>query len=341
MLGAEKLGMTEVPCIFVEDLTEAQKRAYIIADNKLALDAGWDNEILIGELEALKDMNFDISLTGFDSLDEIDLTFGETQEIEEDDFDCTPPEEATAKIGDIYKLGDHRLICGDSTQIETIKNLMGNNFGKADVCVTDPPYNVDYEGKTDEKMKIENDAKEKKEFLEFLTGAFNVMHDALKEGSAFYVWHASRTQREFEDALNDVCLFVRQQLIWTKNSMVLGRQDYQWKHEPCFYGWKDGAPHNWYNDRSQTTVLSFDRPTRNDLHPTMKPLDLIAYQIQNSSKKGDIVIDFFGGSGSTLIACEQLNRRCYMAELDPKYCDVIIKRWEDYTGKKAEKINKE
>lgn len=209
----------------------------------------------------------------------------------------------------------------------------------AKLVITDPPYNVDYQGKTKSELKIENDKMDKDAFREFLTDAFSNMHEYMEEGASFYIWYASREHINFESALNDSGFTVRQQLIWNKNSMVLSRQDYHWKHEPCLYGWKDGAPHNWYSDRKQTTVLDFDRPIKNADHPTMKPLNLIGYLIQNSSKKNDVVLDLFGGSGSTLIACEEQGRKCYMMELDPKYCDVIIKRWETFTGKKAELLN--
>lgn len=238
---------------------------------------------------------------------------------------------------DESEIYSHRLICGDSTDRATVERLMDG--AKADLLLTDPPYNVAYQGKTKDKLQIENDEMSKEQFTDFLISAFEVAKDILKEGSSFYIWHASRSQREFENALNEAGLEVKQQLIWVKNSMVLGRQDYQWRHEPCFYGWKDGAAHNWYSDRKQTSVLEFDRPTANKDHPTMKPIALISYEIKNSSKKDGIVFDGFGGSGSTLIACEQLGRVCYMAELDEHYCDVIIKRWENLTGQKAVKIN--
>lgn len=207
---------------------------------------------------------------------------------------------------------------------------------KADLLLTDPPYNVAYEGKTEEALTIENDSMGSEEFRAFLKSAFDRAYESLKEGAAFYIWYASREHINFETALNEAGLKVREQLIWVKNSLVLSRQDYHWRHEPCLYGWKDGAAHNWYNDRSQTTVLEFNRPSRNAEHPTMKPLDLIGYQIQNSTKKNDVVLDLFGGSGSTLIASEQTGRKCRMMELDARYCDVIIKRWEKLTGGKAE-----
>lgn len=208
-----------------------------------------------------------------------------------------------------------------------------------DCVVTDPPYNVDYTGKTKEALKIQNDKKSESEFCDFLTKTFSAMSNCLKPGGAFYVWFASKEHINFETALNNAGLTVREELIWVKNSLILGRQDYQWKHEPCLYGWKEGASHNWYNDRKQTTVLEFNRPTRNDKHPTMKPVTLFSYEIANSTKKGEKVLDLFGGSGTTIIACEQLSRQAFVMELDPKYCDVIIKRWENLTGEKAERID--
>lgn len=207
------------------------------------------------------------------------------------------------------------------------------------MLLTDPPYNVAYEGKTKDALTIQNDKMGSSQFKEFLTDAFSAAVAVMTEGGAFYIWFASREHCNFENALNEAGLQVRQELIWKKNTMVLGRQDYQWKHEPCLYGWKDGAAHNWYSNRSQTTVLEFDRPQRSEDHPTMKPVELFAYQIQNSTKKGNIVLDLFGGSGTTIIACEQTGRIGYCMELDPKYCDVIIKRYENLTGNKAVKIS--
>ena len=336
VLGAKKLGMTEVPCLFVEDLTKAQKKAYILADNKLALDAGWDDEILKVELNELKDMNFDLSLTGFDDIEINGLE--EPQEIVEDEVpEADEEKEPICKLGDIWQLGEHRLMCGDSTDAGTVAILM--NGKKADLLLTDPPYNVAYEGKTKDALTIENDRMRGEEFREFLVSAFTAAVSVLKDGGGFYVWFASREHCNFETALNESGLEVRQELIWKKNTMVLGRQDYQWKHEPCLYGWKDGASHNWYSDRCQTTILEFNKPARNGEHPTMKPVELFAYQIQNSTKKMDIVLDLFGGSGTTIIACEQTGRIGYSMELDPKYCDVIIKRYENLTGNKAVKIN--
>lgn len=261
----------------------------------------------------------------------------EPQEATEDDFDeATEEIEAKVKFGEVWQLGEHRLMCGDSTKEECIKKLMGEE--KAEMWLTDPPYNVAYEGKTKEKLKIDNDNMSSNVFRAFLVSAFVGARDVLCEGASFYIWFASREHINFEGALNDVGLFARQELVWAKNVMVLGRQDYQWKHEPCLYGWKEGRSHRWFNDRSQTTILEFNKPSRNGEHPTMKPIPLFAYLIKNSSKEGDLVLDNFGGSGTTLIACEQLNRKCRMMEFDPHYCDVIIARWEKLTGKKAEKI---
>ena len=334
VMAAKKMGMTEVPCLFVEDLTDAQKRAYIIADNKLALDAGWDEELLKIELAELQEMDFDITLTGFE-LDELELD--EPVEAEDDDFDCTPPKEAVCKLGEVYRLGRHRLMCGDSTSVEDVEKLMGG--ARVDLLLTDPPYNVAYEGKTKDALTIENDSMDDGNFREFLRTAFFCADSVMKEGAVFYIWHADSEGYNFRGACHDIGWQVRQCLIWNKNTMVMGRQDYHWKHEPCLYGWKAGAGHLWASDRKQTTILNFDRPTRNAEHPTMKPVPLFDYQIQNNTKKEDVVLDLFGGSGTTLIACEQNGRNAYLMELDPKYCDVIINRWEQLTGRKAELIN--
>ena len=216
------------------------------------------------------------------------------------------------------------------------RNCLGG--GTADLCVTDPPYNVDYEGKGDIGMKIKNDKMDKSKFFNFLYDAFSSMASILKDGCPFYIWFASREHLNFESALNNAGLNVRQELVWNKNSMTLGRQDYQWKFEPCLYGWKEGASHKWYGGRDKTNVLEFNKPLRSDMHPTMKPVPLFAYLIENSSKEGDVVVDIFGGSGTTMIACEEMNRVCRMMELDPIYCQVIINRWEALTGRKARKI---
>lgn len=336
LLAAKKLKMKEVPCIVLCGLTDAQKKAYIIADNKLALNAGWNDELLKVEFENLKELDFDLNLTGF-SADEIDAILDnieDDKEIQEDDFDGELPEEPKAKLGDIYQLGNHRLMCGDSTKEEDVKKLVGEQ--KMDLLITDPPYNVDYEGGSG--MKIQNDNMSGEEFYKFLVKAFTNANNFLKDGGAFYCWYASKEVVNFHTALEDSGFNVKQELIWNKNSMVMGRQDYQWKHEPCLYGWKETGSHEWYSDRKQVTVINWDRPTKADLHPTMKPIGLFDYQIKNSSKKGDNILDLFGGSGTTLMACEQNKRNAYIMEFDPKYVDVIIKRWEQFTGKKAELI---
>lgn len=331
--AARQIGMNVVPCVYVEGLTDEQRRAYILADNRLTELGGWDMDVVFEELTELDDLGFNIELTGFELPEEV-------PEVADDDFDenATNVDDRT-KLGDIWQCGNHRLICGDSTDFNTAKRLLGDI--KADLLLTDPPYNVDYEGKTADALKIQNDKMDNEAFKQFLTDAFSVADSVMKPGAAFYIWHADSEGLNFRMATNDVGWQTRECLVWVKNSMVLGRQDYQWRHEPCLYGWKSGAPHNWYADRSQTTVLEFDRPTRSKDHPTMKPMALFAYLIKNSSKKGDVVIDFFGGSGTTLIACEQLSRQCFMCELDPHYCDVIVGRWEQLTGRKAELINRE
>lgn len=338
LLASKKLKMEQVPCIVLSGLTEAQKKAYIIADNKMALNAGWNEELLKIELENLKELDFDLELTGF-NVDELDDIFKveEEQEIVEDDFDIEPPEEPKAKLGDIYQLGNHRLMCGDSTNENDVSKLVGEQ--KMDLLITDPPYNVDYTGKTKEAMKIQNDKMENNVFHDFLVKAFSNAYSFLKDGGAFYCWYASKEVVNFHTALEDSGFTVKQELIWNKNSMVMGRQDYQWKHEPCLYGWKETSSHAWYSDRKQTTIINWDRPSKADLHPTMKPIGLFDYQIKNSSKAGDNILDLFGGSGTTIMACEQNNRNAYTMEYDPKYVDVIIKRWEEFTGKKAELLN--
>lgn len=369
--ASKQLGLKEVPCIVASDLTEEQIRELALIDNKSSEIAEWDYELLADELGDLV-------------LDDFELDWGlpdvlEEKEVEEDDFDCTPPEEPKAKLGDIYQLGNHRLMCGDSTKEEDVAKLMNSEL--ADLVVTDPPYNVAIVGGShalspEERLKrggltILNDKMESGEFNSFLVNAFSNMEHSLKQGGVFYVWYASAEHINFETALNKSNLYVKEQLIWNKSSFTFGRADYHWKHEPCLYGWKDGVGHYFTDDRTQstviedkgidlrklkkeemlkllqeiysdkvsTTVINEEKPNKCDLHPTMKPIKLLARLIKNSSKTKESVLDLFGGSGSTLIACEQLNRTCFMMEFDPKYVDVIIARWEQFTGKKAEKIN--
>lgn len=327
--AAQKLKIQNVPCVVADDLTQEQVNAFRLADNKTAELAEWDLELLNSELELID--GIDMTEFGFE------LDIADDQEVVEDEFDEELPEEPQTKLGDIYQLGRHRLMCGDSTDVNSVKTLMGGY--KADLLLTDPPYNVAYEGKTKDALTIKNDSMSNDKFREFLRSAFTAADENMKQGAVFYIWHADLEGYNFRGACFDVGWTVRQCLIWNKNSMVLGRQDYQWKHEPCLYGWKEGAGHLWAADRKQTTVLNFDRPQRNGEHPTMKPVALFDYQILNNTKGGDIVLDLFGGSGTTIMACEQNGRNAYVMEFDPRYVDVIIKRWEEFTGEKAVKLN--
>lgn len=359
-LACKELGIAEVPVIHLDHLSDEQRRAYALAHNKTAEMSEWDFDLLGGELADIIDI--DMSDFGFDLSEDED----EETEVIEDEI----PEEVepVAKMGDIWQLGRHRLMCGDSTSVTDVEKLMNGN--KANLLVTDPPYNVNYEGSAG---KIMNDSMDNDSFRQFLRDAFTTADVAMSEGAAFYIWHADSEGYNFRGACFDVGWKVRQCLIWVKKSLVLGRQDYQWKHEPCLYGWKNGT-HFWNGGRKErTTITDFDifelrdkskeellkfieeyccdhedietsiiyeeKPSKNAEHPTMKPIKLLARSVKNSSKEGDNVLDLFGGSGSTLITCEQLNRKCFMMELDPKFVDVIIARWEQFTGKKAVLIN--
>ena len=335
-MAAKKLGLEFVPCLEAGHLSAAQKKAYIIADNKLALNAGWDDAILRVEFEALKELDFDLTLTGF-SLDELsDFEIEELAPEYEEDADgevIEPPAEPKTKEGDVWVLGKHRLMCGDSTSIDALEKLCNNQL--VDMWLTDPPYNVAYEGKTKEALTIKNDSMSDDDFRQFLRDCYVAADAVMKPGAVFYIWHADSEGYNFRGAAKDANWKVRQCLIWKKSTLVMGRQDYHWKHEPCLYGWKDGAGHLWASDRKQTTILEFDKPSRNGEHPTMKPVDLFSYCLLNNTKGGDIVLDSFGGSGTTIIACEKNGRVGYLMELDPKYCDVIINRWQTLTGKEA------
>lgn len=338
LLGAKKLGLKEVPTVCLSHLTPQEKKAYILADNKIALNSGWDFDLLKLEFEDLKSVDFDLSLTGF-SDNEINDLFNDIdqKDAKDDNFDGEPPEVAKSQLGDIWILGEHRLMCGDSTSFDDVEKLMGGD--KADLLITDPPYNVDYQGGTKDSLKIMNDKMSDDSFRQFLRDAFSTADSVMREGAVFYIWHADSEGFNFRGACRDVGWKVRQCLIWCKNSMVMGRQDYQWKHEPCLYGWKEGSPHLWCSDRKQTTVLEFDKPLRNGEHPTMKPVPLFDYQIKNNTNVNDKVLDLFGGSGTTMIACEQNNRKSYLMELDPKYVDVIIQRWQKLTGLEAYRLS--
>lgn len=329
--AAKKLGLDKVPVVVASNLSDEQVRAYRLADNKTGELTDWDMGLLDDELGDIADI--DMSDFGFD----LDIP-KDDEKVQEDDFDDEVPEEPKSKLGQIYQLGRHRLMCGDSTKAEDVKKLVGGV--QCDLLLTDPPYNVGYEGKQkSNKMTIKNDRQEDGEFYKFLFNAFSAAKDNLKQGSSFYIWYASSEAANFNNAANKAGLSVREELIWEKNNLVMGRQDYQWKHEPCLYGWVEGGSHSWYSDRKQTTVMHFDKPQRADLHPTMKPVTLFDYQIKNSTKSGDVVLDLFGGSGTTIMACEQDGRNACVMEYDPKYVDVIIKRWEDFTGEKAELIS--
>lgn len=326
--AAKEEGIAEVPCVFVDYLTEAQKKAYILADNRMALDAGWDEELLRVEIESLQAENFDLALTGFDEK-ELSAMFDSGNEAKEDDFDVAAELEKPtfSKSGDVWTLGRHRLVCGDSTKAETFETLM--NGQKANLTVTDPPYNVNYEGSAG---KIKNDNMENEKFYQFLLDAFNCMRDAMADDASIYVFHADTEGLNFRKAFADAGFYLSGTCIWKKQSLVLGRSPYQWQHEPCLFGWKKNGKHQWYSDRKQTTIWEFDKPKKNGDHPTMKPIPLIAYPIKNSSMSNCIVLDPFGGSGSTLIACEQTNRICHTIELDEKFCDVIVKRYIEQVG---------
>lgn len=336
IMAARKLGLKEVPTIPITGLSEAQKKALILADNKMALNAGWDDAMLQVELEQLEKEGFDLNLTGFSEKEYEDLINEFREESEsmehEDDIPEAPTDPVTSP-GDVWLLGEHRLLCGDSTKAEDLEKLMNSEL--ADLWITDPPYNVAYQGRTEKALTIQNDSMSSEDFKDFLVKAFYASKAFLKAGSSFYIWYSFRETINFYLALQEVNLKIREDLIWVKQHFVVGGFDYHYKHEPCLYGWVDGAPHKWYSDRTQTTVLEFDKPNKNLDHPTMKPVELFKYLILNSSKHGDIVLDSFGGSGTTLIACEQLERKARLIELDPVYCDVIVTRWQDLTGKQA------
>lgn len=367
--AAKKLKLKTVPVIIADDLTEEQVRAFRLADNKVAEIAQWDIELLLSEIESVD--NLDMTLFGFTDSDYTldDFEDEETDtDILEDEIESEGDSVSSVEYGDIYQLGRHRLMCGDSTSAGDMKELIDGE--KIDLYVTDPPYNVAYEGKTEEAMTIKNDSMDDASFRQFLRDAFSVADQHLKPGGAFYIWHADSEGLNFRAAVKETGWLLKQNLVWVKNSIVLGRQDYQWKHEPCLYGWKDGASHYFVDNRALSTVIEEDednlkemtkgelisyiktmqensptsifyedKPVRSDIHPTMKPLKLIARCVLNSSKKGERVLDSFNGGGSTLMVCEKTERIYYGMELDPIYVECTIKRWEEETGLKAEKIN--
>ena len=336
LMAAKEEGITEVPCVLVDYLTEAQKKAYILADNRYAQDAGWDEELLRLEIEALEGMDFDVSLTGFNEDEISDLFAGaDTSDTQDDDFDLSDALEKAAFVekGDVWVVGRHRLMCGDATSEEDVATLM--NGKKANLIITDPPYNVAFE--SSDGLSIKNDKMENEKFYEFLLSAFKNMAAHLEKGGAAYVFHADTEGLNFRKAFVDAGFHLAGCCIWVKNSLVLGRSDYQWQHEPVLYGFLQNGKHYWSKNagRSQTTIWNFDKPKKNKNHPTSKPLDLLAYPIGNSSQENAIVIDTFGGSGSTLMTCEQTNRICHTMELDEKYASVILRRYVEDTDDAA------
>ena len=342
LLAAKKLKLKEVPCVRMDELTEEQVAKLRLLDNKLN-ESDWDFELLQEEVDGLDFDGFDLDWGGYSDIEDSEVVEDEAPEIETE-------AEPISQYGDIWLLGDHRLMCGDSTKSEDVDKLVDGE--EVSLFLTDPPYNVNYEGTAG---KIANDNMQDSAFRQFLTDAFRNANDHMKSGSAFYIWHADSEGYNFRGACIDIGWQIRQCLIWVKNSLVMGRQDYQWQHEPCLYGgkdevydpehepclygWKKGASHEWHAGRKQTTILEYDKPKKNDVHPTMKPVNLMSYLVRNSSQKGAIVLDLFDGSGSTLMACEQLGRVCYTMEYDPRFVDVIVKRWEKFTGKKAVRLN--
>ena len=330
LMAAKEEGINEVPCVFVDYLTDAQKKAYILADNRMAMDAGWDEELLKIEMEELQNLGYDLGYTGFDEK-ELEELFGiDDKEVKDDDFDLTAALEKASFVerGDIWYVGKHKLMCGDATSSEDVSKLMEDK--KANLILTDPPYNVAF--KSFDGLTIQNDSMKNNDFYEFLFASFKNMAEHLENGGAAYIFHADTEGLNFRKAFIDAGFHLAGCCIWVKDSLVLGRSDYQWQHEPVLYGFMQNGKHPWYSDRKQTTIWNFDKPKKNSNHPTSKPLDLLAYPINNSTQANAIVIDTFGGSGSTLMACEQMNRICYTMELDEKYASVILRRYVEDTN---------
>ena len=330
LMAAKEEGIEEVPCVFVDYLTGAQKKAYILADNRMAMDAGWDDELLKIEMEELQNLGYDLEFTGFDEKELADLFGVDDKEVKEDEFDLTAALEKASFVerGDVWFVGKHKLMCGDATSSEDVAKLMEDK--KANLILTDPPYNVAF--KSSDGLTIQNDSMDNNDFYEFLYLSFKNMADHLENGGAAYVFHADTEGLNFRKAFIDAGFHLAGCCIWVKDSLVLGRSDYQWQHEPVLYGFLQNGKHPWYSDRKQTTIWNFDKPKKNSNHPTSKPLDLLAYPINNSTQANAIVIDTFGGSGSTLMACEQMNRICYTMELDEKYASVILRRYVEDTN---------
>ena len=323
ILAAKEEHISEVPCVFADHLTEAQKKAYIIADNRMAMDAGWDEELLRVEIEALQGMDFDPLLTGFDEK-ELSKLFDDGKDVTDDGFDLAVALEKASFVerGDVWTVGRHRLVCGDATNADDVALLM--NGKRANLLLTDPPYGVSF--KSADGLTIQNDSLKNEEFYTFLLSAFKNAADHMEKGGAAYVFHADTEGLNFRKAFIDAGFHLAGCCIWVKDSLVLGRSDYQWQHEPVLYGFLQNGKHAWYSDRKQTTVWQFAKPKRNENHPTSKPLDLLGYPIGNSTQENAVVLDPFGGSGSTMMACQQTNRVCCMMELDEKYASVILRR---------------
>jgi DNA modification methylase len=335
LLAARKLGMTEVPVIVLDHLTEAQKRAYIIADNQLAINAGWNEELLRVELAALQEEDFNIDLIGFDDEELARLLAAQDAVAGLTDEDAIPelPETPISATGDLWILGNHKLLVGDATMQADVATLMVTDA--ADLVFTDPPYNVDYEGYTEERLKIKGDLMSDADFKQFLEAAFRSCRAVVKPGASLYVCHSSSWQREFQNALESAGFEVRCQIIWAKNTFAWGFGRYKFQHEPMFYAHVAGQKDPWYGDKSQSTLWEEKKPAANRIHPTAKPVELVERALLNSSKSGDVVVDLFSGSGSTLIGCERRGRKARLMEMDPKYADCIVRRYQDYTGKQA------
>lgn len=333
-LAAKKIGLKEMPIMYQDYKDAAQELADAVADN--AIDK-WANLDTSGIMQDVKEFDeFDLDLLGIKDFRIVEPTI--EPQCDEDDAPSVRTE-TISKLGDIWILGRHKLLCGDATIADDVAKMMGED--RADLVWTDPPYNVAYEGKTKEALTIQNDEMGKEDFYQFLYDAYLTMLMFTKPGGGIYVAHADTEGANFRKAMTDAGWLLKQTLVWVKQTLVMGRQDYHWKHEPILYGWAPGASHTWLADRKQTTVLEFNKPQRNGEHPTMKPVELIEYCLKNSVVEGGLVLDLFGGSGSTLIACEKSSRNARLVELDPKYCDVIVARWEKYTGQKASRLNAE
>ena len=330
LMAAKEEGINEVPCVFADFLSESQKKAYILADNRMAMDAGWDEELLKIEMEELQNLGYDLGYTGFDEKELADLFGINDNEVKDDEFDLTAALEKASFVekGDVWFIGKHKLMCGDATSSEDVAKLMEDK--KANLILTDPPYNVAF--KSSDGLTIQNDSMKNNDFYEFLFSSFKNMAEHLENGGAAYIFHADTEGLNFRKAFINAGFHLAGCCIWVKDSLVLGRSDYQWQHEPVLYGFMQNGKHPWYSDRKQTTIWNFNKPKKNSNHPTSKPLDLLAYPINNSTQANAIVIDTFGGSGSTLMACEQMNRICYTMELDEKYASVILRRYVEDTN---------